>query len=176
MRHGRNHRRWAMLRKSHLEAPQWLRHLFPEHALFDGVMNLQGEVFRDVPGRKTIRVDLDGKSCFIKQHFGVGWPEIFKNLLSLKWPILTAETEWRTIQRLDEIGCASLEVCESRDVKGLYKRARAGEIKNYTAIDSSYEPPENPELIDDTGEVSLQESVDQVMKLLDEHGIIKHGH
>ncbi len=36
-----------MLRKSHLEAPQWLRHLFPEHALFDGVMNLQGEVFRD---------------------------------------------------------------------------------------------------------------------------------
>ena len=44
-----------------------------------------------------------------------------------------------------EIYCkASLETCESRDVKGLYKRARAGEIKNYTGIDSPYEAPENP--------------------------------
>ena len=50
-----------------------------------------------------------------------------------------------------EIYCkASLEICESRDVKGLYKRARAGEIKNYTGIDSPYEAPENPELVIDT--------------------------
>ena len=46
-----------------------------------------------------------------------------------------------------EIYCnASLEICESRDVKGLYKRARTGEIKNYTGIDSPYEAPSNPEL------------------------------
>jgi adenylylsulfate kinase len=75
-----------------------------------------------------------------------------------------------------EIYCrASLEVCEKRDVKGLYKRARAGEIKNYTAIDSPYEIPENPELIVDTGEVSLQQSVDQVMQLLIERGIVKQA-
>lgn len=75
-----------------------------------------------------------------------------------------------------EIYCrASLEVCEKRDVKGLYKRARAGEIKNYTAIDSPYEIPENPELIVDTGEVSLQQAVDQVMQLLTERGIVKHS-
>jgi len=75
-----------------------------------------------------------------------------------------------------EIYCrASLEVCEKRDVKGLYKRARAGEIKNYTAIDSPYEIPENPELIVDTGEVSLQQSVDQVMQLLTERGIVKRA-
>jgi hypothetical protein len=50
-----------------------------------------------------------------------------------------------------EIYCkASLETCETRDVKGLYKRARAGEIKNYTGIDSPYEVPENPELTIDT--------------------------
>jgi len=75
-----------------------------------------------------------------------------------------------------EIYCrASLEVCEKRDVKGLYKRARAGEIKNYTAIDSPYEIPENPELIVDTGEVSLQQAVDQVMQLLTDRGIVKHS-
>ena len=50
-----------------------------------------------------------------------------------------------------EVYCnASLEVCESRDVKGLYKKARAGEIKNYTGIDSPYEAPVNPEIIIDT--------------------------
>lgn len=75
-----------------------------------------------------------------------------------------------------EIYCrASLEICERRDVKGLYKRARAGEIKNYTAIDSPYEIPENPELIVDTGEASLQQSVDQVMQLLTERGIVKQA-
>ena len=53
-----------------------------------------------------------------------------------------------------EIYCnTSLEACESRDVKGLYKRARAGEIKNYTGIDSPYEAPDNPELIIDTESV-----------------------
>ena len=47
-----------------------------------------------------------------------------------------------------EIFCkASLEICESRDVKGLYKRARVGEIKNYTGIDSPYEAPDNSEQI-----------------------------
>ena len=66
-----------------------------------------------------------------------------------------------------EIYCnASLEVCESRDVKGLYKRARAGEIKNYTGIDSPYEAPENPELVIDTASESLEESVVKVVNFL----------
>ena len=66
-----------------------------------------------------------------------------------------------------EIYCkASLEICESRDVKGLYKRARAGEIKNYTGIDSSYEVPDNPELIIDTDSELLQDSVAKVIDFL----------
>jgi len=73
-----------------------------------------------------------------------------------------------------EIYCnASLEVCESRDVKGLYKRARAGEIKNYTGIDSPYEEPANPELIVNTGEETLEESVIKVIEYLKSKGIIK---
>ena len=73
-----------------------------------------------------------------------------------------------------EIYCkASLEICEKRDVKGLYKRARAGEIKNYTGIDSPYEIPENPELIIDTDKESLEESVFRVYSFLESRGVFK---
>jgi len=73
-----------------------------------------------------------------------------------------------------EIYCkASLEICEKRDVKGLYKRARAGEIKDYTGIDSPYEIPENPELIIDTDKESLGESVSKIYCFLESNGIFK---
>ena len=72
-----------------------------------------------------------------------------------------------------EIYCkASLETCEARDVKGLYKRARAGEIKNYTGIDSPYEAPENPELIIDTDKETLDESVSKIYSFLQSKAII----
>jgi adenylylsulfate kinase len=72
-----------------------------------------------------------------------------------------------------EIYCkASLEVCESRDVKGLYKRARAGEIKNYTGIDSPYEAPENPELVVNTESESLEESITKVIDFLKSRSVI----
>ena len=66
-----------------------------------------------------------------------------------------------------EIYCeSSLEVCESRDVKGLYKRARSGEIRNYTGIDSPYEAPNNPELVVNTETESLKKSVSKVITFL----------
>lgn len=72
-----------------------------------------------------------------------------------------------------EIYCkASLEICESRDVKGLYKRARAGEIKNYTGIDSPYEVPDNPELVVNTECESLEESITKVINFLKSREII----
>ena len=72
-----------------------------------------------------------------------------------------------------EIYCkASLETCESRDVKGLYKRARAGEITNYTGIDSPYEVPENPELTIDTDNQSLEGSVSTILSFLKSNEII----
>ena len=72
-----------------------------------------------------------------------------------------------------EIYCkASLETCESRDVKGLYKRARAGEIKSYTGIDSPYDVPDNPELTIDTEGESLEESVAKVIDFLKSKEII----
>ena len=70
-----------------------------------------------------------------------------------------------------EVYCkAALETCEARDVKGLYKKARAGEIKNYTGIDSPYEAPEKPELVVDTDVLSIEQSVNEVLKLLQVRG------
>lgn len=72
-----------------------------------------------------------------------------------------------------EIYCnAPLEVCEQRDVKGMYKKAREGVIKDFTGISSPYEAPLNPELVVDTGKDSLEQCVAQVMGLLKERGIL----
>jgi adenylylsulfate kinase len=72
-----------------------------------------------------------------------------------------------------EIFCnTSLEVCEQRDVKGLYKRARAGEVSDFTGISSPYEIPENPEIMVQTGEVGLEECANQVITYLQTHGKI----
>ncbi len=59
-----------------------------------------------------------------------------------------------------------LEICEARDVKGLYKKARAGEIKGFTGIDSPYEPPLNPALEILTGSRKLEDSLDLLIKLV----------
>ena len=69
-----------------------------------------------------------------------------------------------------EIYCkASLETCEARDVKGLYKKARAGKIKNYTGIDSPYEVPENPDLIIDTDNETLDNAVFKILNFLEKY-------
>lgn len=66
-----------------------------------------------------------------------------------------------------------LEVCERRDTKGLYAKARKGEITNFTGISSPYETPENADLIVNTNQLSLEESVQQVVDYCINQGIIK---
>ncbi len=76
-----------------------------------------------------------------------------------------------------EVYCnSSLEVCEKRDVKGLYKLARAGEIKNYTGISSPYEVPQNSDIVVDTGSQELKESVHTVLHKLKEMQVIDFKH
>ncbi|XP_017318797.1 bifunctional 3'-phosphoadenosine 5'-phosphosulfate synthase 1 isoform X1 [Ictalurus punctatus] len=67
---------------------------------------------------------------------------------------------------------APLDVCEQRDVKGLYKRARAGEIRGFTGIDSEYEKPEAPELVLKTDSCSVNECIQQLLDLLQERDIV----
>jgi len=67
---------------------------------------------------------------------------------------------------------ASLETCEARDVKGLYQKARAGEIPEFTGISAPYEAPEKPELVLDTNERSVEESVSELIGYLEEKGYL----
>lgn len=62
-----------------------------------------------------------------------------------------------------------LECAEARDPKGLYKKARAGEIKNFTGIDAPYEPPLRPEIVLNTDTLSLEEEVEMILDYLQEH-------
>ena len=72
-----------------------------------------------------------------------------------------------------EIFCnAPIEVCEARDVKGMYKKARAGQIAEFTGISSPYEAPENPELTVNTGTEELDKCVQQVLNEMAHRGII----
>lgn len=66
-------------------------------------MALQGSCFRHQKGRMTQRLDLGAKSYFIKQHHGVGWKEIIKNILQGRWPVLGAKNEWQAIERLQQL-------------------------------------------------------------------------
>lgn len=67
---------------------------------------------------------------------------------------------------------ADLATCESRDPKGLYKKARAGEIPHFTGIDSPYEAPESPELVVKSGDHSVQECAEQIVAHLEAKGFL----
>jgi adenylylsulfate kinase len=67
---------------------------------------------------------------------------------------------------------ASLATCEQRDPKGLYKKARAGEIKGFTGIDDPYEAPENPELVLDSNTKGIDELAEEVIAWLDRRGLL----
>ena len=88
--------------------------------------------------------------------------------------------ELRTLAR-DIIGAADfkeifvatpLEECERRDVKGLYARARRGEVKNFTGISAPFEAPQSPALVLDTTDTPVEESVGKVLALLEEAGVL----
>ena len=68
-----------------------------------------------------------------------------------------------------------VEVCEQRDVKGLYKKARAGEIKEFTGISAPYEAPEKPELVINTAGQSVEASSHQILAYLEKQGVIPRG-
>lgn len=70
---------------------------------------------------------------------------------------------------------APLEVCEERDVKGLYKKAREGVIKGFTGIDDPYEAPLNPEITIDTSKLSLDEGVNFILNYLEQRGVLPKG-
>ena len=77
---------------------------------FDCLWAMKGEVYRDVKGRVTKQFSHQGRSYFVKLHFGVGWIEIIKNLLQLRMPILGARNEWQAVARLQDLGIDTMTV------------------------------------------------------------------
>jgi heptose I phosphotransferase len=77
---------------------------------FDAARRQQGTVFRDKEGRRTLRFEQDGRGYFLKLHQGVGWGEIFKNLLQLRLPVIGASNEYLAIRALEKIPIATLSV------------------------------------------------------------------
>ncbi|MBN1507467.1 MAG: lipopolysaccharide core heptose(I) kinase RfaP [Sedimentisphaerales bacterium] len=75
---------------------------------FDQAERLDGEVFRRMKSRRTVRFAVDGRHYFAKIHCGVGWREIIKNLLYLRLPILGARSEWQAIDLLRRIGIRTM--------------------------------------------------------------------
>ncbi len=75
---------------------------------FAAVEALQGQVYRELEGRRTLRTEVDGRGYFVKIHRGIGWGEIVKNLLTAKLPVLGARQEWQAIQRLTTAGVATM--------------------------------------------------------------------
>lgn len=84
------------------------KRLWANRDAFAAVEALQGQVYRELEGRRTLRTEVDGRGYFVKIHRGIGWGEIVKNLLTAKAPVLGAAQEWQAIQRLGEAGVATM--------------------------------------------------------------------
>ncbi|MFD1261880.1 lipopolysaccharide core heptose(I) kinase RfaP [Entomomonas asaccharolytica] len=87
-----------------LELSEPFKSLWLNKDPFTEVENLQGEVYRELSGRKTLRTEVQGKGYFVKIHRGIGWPEIFKNLITAKLPVLGAGQELMAIKKLQSVG------------------------------------------------------------------------
>ncbi|XXF08510.1 lipopolysaccharide core heptose(I) kinase RfaP [Pseudomonas sp. D2-3] len=75
---------------------------------FREVEGLQGQVYRELEARRTLRTEVAGRGYFVKIHRGVGWGEIVKNLVTARLPVLGAGQEWKAIQRLHEAGVSTM--------------------------------------------------------------------
>ena len=84
------------------------RSLWTGHDAFAEVEQLEGQVYRELEGRRTLRTEVSGRGYFVKIHRGIGWGEIVKNLVSLRAPVLGAGQEWAAIQRLTEVGVPTM--------------------------------------------------------------------
>jgi sulfate adenylyltransferase len=137
----------------------------------------------------VVRKHLSSELGFSREHrdlnvqrIGFVAAEITKNRgIAICAPIAPYDRVRKEVRHMvEEVGTfllihvsTSLEVCETRDRKGLYAKARAGIVKNFTGISDPYEEPEDAELVIDTGEVSVAESVQEILLLLEQRGLLR---
>lgn len=88
---------------------QFFQNLWQASDPFAEVGKLDGTLFRHVKSRRTLQLQINGRSFFLKHHMGVGWREIFKNLFQFKLPVTGASNEFLALKRLTELGIATME-------------------------------------------------------------------
>ncbi len=84
------------------------RRLWAGRDPFEAVEQLEGQVYRELDGRRTLRTEVEGRGYFVKIHRGIGWGEIVKNLSTAKMPVLGAGQEWRALERLHAAGVPTM--------------------------------------------------------------------
>jgi len=99
---------------NHADGDFYLRQYFADslhpNTKFNDLMSIQGKVYREAPGRRTVKFESGGKDYFIKTHTGVGWQEILKNLLYLRAPVVGALNEWHGVHRLTDLEIDTMTV------------------------------------------------------------------
>jgi len=113
--------------------------LWPSAEALERAFALTGEVFRDVPGRRTLRVELAGRWYFVKLHYGVGWGEVFKNWLQFKRPVIGAENEFQACRSLARAGIAAPLAAAYGASAGSIASRRSfvlcDELRDYTSLE-----------------------------------------
>ena len=87
-----------------------LKRIFLKKGRFDALLNISGNVYREIKNRRTVQFQLGGKSYFIKIHRGSGWWEIFKELFQGRLPVVSAAREWQAVERLEHLKLKTLKV------------------------------------------------------------------
>ena len=87
-----------------------MKRCFQGEDVFQEIFAREGKVVRHKEGRKTFRFEFEGKAYYAKAHAGIGWSEIFKNLITCKWPVIDASNEWHAIRRLNQVGVPTAEL------------------------------------------------------------------
>ena len=131
----------------------YLRHDLERLGQFDQIMSLDGEIFREAPGRKTVRFKKNERNYFLKTHTGVGWQEILKNLSYLRLPVLGAMNEWHGAHHLQRLGIGTLSIAGYGTASGSPARRQSfiitDEITNAQSLEEfcshwKQNPPRHP--------------------------------
>jgi len=162
-----------------------------------GKSTITDKVVQELKGRRGLKLEvLDGD--VVRTHLSKGLTfsreDRDTNILRIGWvcelltrngviAVVAAISPYRAVReqvrrnigpgRFVEVYVAApLEACEARDVKGLYKKARAGEIPAFTGVSDPYEPPVNPEVVCETHKESVDESAARIIRKLGEMGLV----
>ncbi|GAB4223042.1 MAG: lipopolysaccharide core heptose(I) kinase RfaP [Gammaproteobacteria bacterium] len=92
-----------------IECHESLKPLMEGSDPWQTIFSLQGTLFRDLPRRKTLCFEFEGKQYFAKLHYGVGWREIIKNICSLRLPVISAKPEWLAIKALHRLNVNTMQ-------------------------------------------------------------------